>query len=263
MKAPFLIVFVFLISSSISAQDSTAAKEHARFWCDCIGKTDPTLPGDSIVQQVNLCESLSITHLLNNKFLTREALLDSAKQEELNAITVALMLRNCAVLNELLAPKEKVNYREENPDNIFTPASFFATYGLAAGETNARLRVYNMKDKENKYQRCVDIRWVFENNKDAISWYQVNLEKNAEGGEPVKENLAVADAEMLAVFRESKAAADMMKSFGMVQRHHYFIFITGNVVCKVFVATDGTVNTKDLLPFAEAAAKQVKANMPK
>ncbi len=263
MKAPFLIAIVLLVGSTISAQDSTAAKEHARFWCDCISKTDPALPEDSIVLQVNLCQSLSITHLLNNKFITTEVLLDSVKQEELNAITVPLMLRDCAVLHELLAPKEKVNYREENPDNIFTPASFFATYGLAAGETNTRLRVYNMKDKENKYQRCVDIRWVFENNKDAISWYNANLEKNAEGGEPLKEPLVVADAEMLAVFRESKAAMDMMKSFGMVQRHHYFIFITGNVVCKVFVATDDTVNTKDLLPFAGAAAKQVKANMPK
>jgi hypothetical protein len=263
MKAPLFIAFVLLVSSSISAQDSTAAKEHARFWCDCIGKTDPTLPEDSIVQQVEDCQSLSITHLLNNKFITSEALLDSAQHAQLNATTIALMLRDCAILQELLAPKEKVSYREENPDNIFTPASFFATYGMEAGETNARLRVYNMKDKENKYQRCVDIRWVFENNKDAISWYQTNLEKNAEGGEPVKENLAVADAEMLAVFRESKATVDMMKSFGMVQRHHYFILITGNVVCKVFVATDGTVNTKDLLPFAAAAAKQVKANMPK
>ncbi|MBL7749383.1 MAG: hypothetical protein JNM19_18225, partial [Chitinophagaceae bacterium] len=66
----------------------------------------------------------------------------------------------------------------------------------------------------------------------------------------------------LAVFRESKEALETMKMFGMVQRHHYFVFVTGNVVCKVFIATDESVATKDLVTFAAAAVAQVKANQP-
>jgi hypothetical protein len=38
--------------------------------------------------------------------------------------------------------------------------------------------------------------------------------------------------------------------------------VVENVVCKVFVATDGTVESDGVLPFAIAAARQVKENLP-
>jgi hypothetical protein len=63
----------------------------------------------------------------------------------------------------------------------------------------------------------------------------------------------------LKVFREGKGTADMLKRFYLKQRHHYFLFVYKNIVCKVFVATDDKTETKNLIQFATAAVKQLKA----
>ncbi len=260
-----LLVLSLLMTISTTAQDSTAARAHAAYWCDCLAKIDGQLPEDSLISKIQACQSLSLTNLLNEKIITIDLLSDSAKYIRLNEQTIALMMRNCIVLSSLLSPaKEKEPaYREENPESLFVPSAFYKSYGMEQGETNTRFHVYNMINKNNKYQRSVDIRWVFESKEDALKWHRMNMQKNAEDGAPVKGNFTINGAEEIAVFRESAGAAEIMKAFGMVQRHHYFLFVVGNVVCKVFVATDETLDSKDLLPFAAAAAKQVKDNQPK
>lgn len=260
-----ILAISLLFATTAYTQDSTAAKAHAKYWCDCLGEVDPKLPQDSIVMMVETCQSLSITNLLNKKIITLDYLLDSATHARFNEIAVSLMLQNCTILSTLLAEKKEPEpvYREENPGNIFTPISFFSKYGLLPGETNTRLHVYNMDKKDNNYQRSVDIRWVFENKQDALNWHRMNLQQNSEDGEPVKGTFMIEGAEEIKVYRESAKAMEMMKAFGIVQRQHYFIFVVENVVCKIFVATDGTIDSNGVLPFAKAAATQVKAFLPK
>jgi len=264
-KILFALTTITCFSLAASAQgnsDSVIAKNHAAFWCACIDKIPASMPLDSMQTEVENCQSLSINNLLEKKIVTQQILTDSFRQDNINRITIQLLVDNCAALQKLAAAPAPT-YLEENPAAIFIPASFFAAYGMQPGETNARLRVYNMTDGKNNYHRCVDIRWVFENEKQALLWHSENLQKNSENGQLLKENIQVDGAAELAVFRESKEALETMKMFGMVQRHHYFVFVTGNVVCKVFIATDESVATKDLVTFAAAAVEQVKANQPK
>lgn len=260
--ASLIISLTFLLQ--VNAQDSTAAKAHAKYWCECLSEVDPQLPEDSILQMVETCQSLSITNLLNKKIIELGHLLDSAVHAHFNQMAIALMLKDCSLLSTLLAPKKETEpvFRKENPQNIFIPDSFYKPFGLIPGEKNNMLHVCNMENKDNKFQRSVDIRWVFNSREDALKWHRLKLEENAEGGEPVKGTFRVDNAEEIKVFRESAKAADMLKAFGLVQRHHYFIFVVENVVCKVFVATDGTVESDGALPFAIAAARQVKENLP-
>ncbi len=259
------LLLSFILLQQVNAQDSTASKAHAKYWCECLAEADPQLPEDSILQMVETCQSLSITNLLNKKIIEIETLLDSAMLTRFNQMAIALMLKDCLLLSTLLEPKKEAEpvFREENPQNIFIPDSFYKPFGLMPGEKNNLLHVCNMENKDNKFQRSVDIRWVFNNREDALKWHRLKLEENAEGGEPVKGTFQVDNAEEIKVFRESAKAAEMLKAFGLVQRHHYFLFVVENVVCKVFVATDGTVDTDGALPFARAAARQVKENLPK
>ena len=83
--------------------------------------------------------------------------------------------------------------------------------------------------------------------------------ENAENGEPVKELITVQGAQELKIFRESSSSSEMLKSFGLKQRHHYFLFVYKNIVCKIFVATDDKTESRELAPFAMAAVKQLQA----
>lgn len=166
----------------------------------------------------------------------------------------------CALLNNVNAQTDKEPVANAtNDDNIFTPPAFFETYQLKKGETNNQLHVYNNFANDAKYQRVVDIRWTFKSEADALKWHQMNLATNSEGGAPIKDEILIRGAKDVRAFREGASTTEMMKSLGINQRHHYFIFVYKNIVCKVFIATDEKTNTMDVVPFAIAAASQLEA----
>jgi hypothetical protein len=105
----------------------------------------------------------------------------------------------------------------------------------------------------------VDIRWTFETEEDALKWHLMNLKKNAEGGTPVDAKLYIRGAKEVRAFREGPGGVEMLKAFGISQRHHYILFVYKNIVCKVFIATDEKTNTVEVVPFAIAAATQLEA----
>jgi len=47
--------------------------------------------------------------------------------------------------------------------------------------------------------------------------------------------------------------ANIMKMLGILQTHHYFLFVVENVGFKIFVATDNTVKPEDLVFIIEEA----------
>lgn len=263
MKKTILLAVILLAAATGKAQVSdSAVKVYSNFTCSCVDTINLKQPEDDIKKQVRLCKSIGLTVILNQQLLNPDVLSDEKEFRELDTKMLTHLVENCEKFSQIVKVLlNEPEYEEKNDENLFTPAAFFTTYGMKAGETNERLHVYNNlgNNKElERYQRAVDIRWTFRNEADARRWLNLNLERESEGGVEVKDKIVLPGAAELYVFREGPQAVEMLKAFGLDQRHHYFIFIYKNIVCKVFIATDGTVNTGNLVPFAEAAINQVK-----
>jgi hypothetical protein len=262
MKKISTILLSFLLLQHADAQISdSAVKIFGVYICNCIDTLNLNKPEAELKKSFNLCKTLSLANLLNRQLITPEVMTSDKQSADLQNKTFKLLEKNCDGIKRLIAALNKVPvYREKNEDNIFTPAIFFKTYALKPGEVNNLLHVYNSEDLgEAKYQRLVDIRWTFETEADALEWHRKKIEENSEYGEPVKEGIEVEGTRALKVFREGSGAAKMLSDFGLKQRHHYFLFVYKNIVCKVFVATDNKTETKELVPFALAAVKQLNA----
>lgn len=254
----FLCLFSLpLVYAQVS---DSAVKVFVTDICNCIDTLDMDKPEAELKKSMGFCRTISLTNLLNRQLVSVEVLTDEKQSAALEKKTFKL-LANCDGIKRLVAAMNKVPaYRETNADNIFTPASFFKTYDLKPGEVNNLLHVYNNSNPgEIKYQRLVDIRWTFETEADALEWHRKKMEENSENGEAVKERMEVEGATALQVFREGSRAREMLKGFGIKQRHHYFLFVYKNIACKVFIATDDKTETRELVPFATAAVQQLKA----
>lgn len=263
MKKTILLAIIILAAATGKAQVSdSAVKVYSNFICSCVDTISIQQPEDAIKKQVKLCKSIGLTVILNQQLISPDVLSSKDDFRELDTKMLTHLVENCEKFKQIVKVlMNEPEYAETNDVNLFIPAAFFTAYGMKAGETNELLHVYNNfgNNKElERYQRAVDIRWTFKNEADARRWLKMNLEKESEGGVPVKDKIALPGASELYVLREGPQALEMLKAFGLDQRHHYFIFIYKNVVCKVFIATDGTVNTSTLVPFAEAAMEQVK-----
>lgn len=256
--AGFLLLLV--INGATAQVSDTAVRAFNKYFCNCIDTLDMQRPEAELRKQTGLCKTLSLTRLLNMKLITPELLTNEQQATELEQKSFALLAKECEGVKRLMrAFSKEPAARESNESNLFIPVGFFKTYQLEKGETNERLHVYNnLQTGEQKYQRAVDIRWTFETEEEALKWHQLKLKENSEGGVPIKDLIVIEGAQQLKVYREGKQGADLLKALGIVQRHHYFLFVYKNIVCKIFVATDGSINTMDLVPFAAAAVKQLK-----
>ncbi|MBL7700705.1 MAG: hypothetical protein JNM14_00525 [Ferruginibacter sp.] len=265
MKKISFALVCFFSSQYVNAQvsDSTV-KILVKDICNCIDTVDINMPETELKKAIGLCKTISLTNLLNRQLITPELLTDEKKSAYLENRTFKQLAESCEAIKRIVASLNKVpSYREKNADNIFTPAVFFKTYGLKPGEVNNLLHVYNSENiGESKCQRLVDIRWTFESEADALEWHRKKIRENSESGNPVKERIEIEGAAALQVFREGSGAAKMLSDFGLKQRHHYFLFVYKNIACKVFVATDDKTDTRELVVFAEAAVKQLKAVIP-
>jgi hypothetical protein len=261
MKKIISAFFCFVSLQYVHAQISdSAVKVFSTSLCSCIDTVDLARPEAELKKAFTLCKTFSLVNLLNNNLITAELMSDEKQMADLQNRAFNLLANDCDAIKRLVAALNKIpEYREKNADNIFTPAAFFKTYDLKPGEANALLHVYNSeKNDDVKYQRLVDIRWTFEDEADALLWHQKKMAENSEGGDPVKEIILIQGAQELKIFREGSSTREMLKGFGLKQRHHYFLFVYKNIVCKVFVATDDKTETRELVPFAMAAIKQLK-----
>jgi hypothetical protein len=253
----------FLLQHARAQVSDSAVKVFANFICTCIDTLNFNKPETELKKEFSQCRTYGLVTLLNMQLFTQAVMTDEKLAADVEKRTFMHLANNCDAITRLLAAMNKLPaYREKNADNIFTPAGFFIAYGLKRGEVNDLLHVYNSEERgEVKYQRVVDIRWTFETEADALEWHRKKMSENSENGEPVKEPIKVEGASALQVFREGAGAIKMLNGFGIKQRHHYFLFVYKNIVCKVFVATDDKTETKELVPFATAAVTQLKTVM--
>jgi hypothetical protein len=254
-KIGIALISCFLLQNADGQITDTVAKALSNHICKCIDTLDFNKSETALKKDYSFCRTISLTNLLNEQLLSPDVLTDEKQSADLQKKTFAILEADCDAIKRLLnALNKEPDYNPKNDIEIFTPAAFFETYGLQPGEKNELLHVYNNLGKdENKFQRVVDIRWTFANEADALKWHQMNLQKNSEGGLPVKDEIIIKGARELKVYREAPGAAEMMKAMGIGQRHHYFLFVYKNIVCKVFVATDEKTETLEVIPFAIAA----------
>jgi hypothetical protein len=262
MKKIFAIsISCLLLNNAMTQVTDSAVKVFSSYICNCIDTLDVTKEEAALKKDFTLCKSLSLANILNLQLITPEALTDKKQAADLEKKAFARLSADCDGIKRLVtALKKEPAFRKTNEENIFTPPAFFLAYQLQPGEKNNLLHVYNNLEKgdASKYQRMVDIRWTFETEADALKWHQMKLEENSEGGEPVKDIILIQGAQELKIYREGKGSAEMMKSLGISQRHHYFLFVYKNIVCKVFLATDDKTDSKEVVPFAMAAVKQLR-----
>jgi len=260
-KIVIVLLFQLLLSHTDAQVGDSTVKIFGNYICNCVDTLNLNKPEAELKKSFNLCKSISLANLLNKQLIAPQVITDKKQSTDLENRAFNMLGKDCDAIKRLTAALNKVPaYREKNEDNIFTPAIFFKTYGLKPGEVNNLLHVYNSENLgEGKYQRLVDIRWTFETEADALEWHRKKMEENSESGEPVKEPINIEDALELKVFREGADARKMLSGFGLTQRHHYFLFVYKNIVCKVFVATDDKTETEELVPFALAAVKQLKS----
>lgn len=262
-KIALILIACSIFKVGISQISDSTIKQFSNYICNCIDTLDFNKNESELKKQFMLCKTLSLTNLLNERLITPDWLTDSTKMSDLEEKGLTNLINNCEKIQSLISILNKEpEFDETNADNLFTSPAFFETYGLKKGETNDRLHVYNNFGKGAiKYQRVVDIRWTFKNEVDALKWHEMNLEKNSEGGKPVDGSLSIRGAAELRAYREGPRAVEVLKNFGISQRHHYFIFVYKNIVCKVFVATDDNTNTVEVVPFAIAAIEQLELVM--
>jgi hypothetical protein len=262
MKKILLCILASLLLQHSGAQvPDSVVKKFSTYLCNCTdtlnyGRTDAELK-----KAFNLCKSIALAQLLNEHVIGPEFMSDNNKMQKLGVNSAMYMTKHCTNFSKLLdAVTRPPAFKESNADNIFIPAAFFSSYGLEAGETNTRLHVYNNKAAgAPQYQRIVDIRWTFDSEADALQWHEQMMMENAEGGVPINDMIVIEGAKELKVFREGKGMASSMKAMGIAQRHHYFLFVHKNIVCKIFIATDENTSSMQLVPFAVAAVKQLNA----
>jgi len=262
MKKIFLSILIsFLLQHAGAQVPDTVVKKFSTYVCNCTDTLNYDHTDAELKKAFNLCKSIALVQMLNEHVIDQQFVTDKNKMQELGVKSGMQMMQGCTNFSKLLDIITKPPaFKETNADNIFIPAAFFATYGLTAGETNVRLHVYNNKAAgAQQYQRIVDIRWTFNSEADALQWHDQMMKENAEGGVPINDMIVIEGAQQLKVFREGEGMAKNMKALGIAQRHHYFLFVHKNIACKIFIATDENTSSMQLVPFAVAAVKQLKA----
>ena len=262
MKKLSLLLILFALFNNGKAQIAhSTIKVYSDFICNCIDTVDFNQPEDALKKKLQFCRTISLTNILNDRLISPEVFTNEKLAKELSDKSITYLSDSCDAVQRMMeALSKEPEFEKTNDEEIFIPESFFETYGLRRGETNDRLHVYNNLEKvgKPKMQRAVDIRWTFSSEADALKWHEMNLEKNSENGAPVKDKIIIPGTTDLKVFREAPGSAELMKALGIEQRHHYFIFVYKNIVCKIFVATDEKTNTSEVMPFAIAAVAQLQ-----
>jgi hypothetical protein len=260
-KILLCILASFLLQHSNAQVPDSIVKKFSTYLCNCTDTLNYERTDAELKKAFNLCKSIALTQMLNERVISPEFMTDNNKMQKLGVNSAMYMTQHCTNFSKLLdAVTRPPAFKETNADNIFIPAAFFTTHGLTAGQTNTRMHVYNSKGAGvPQYQRIVDIRWTFNSEADALQWHDQMMKENAEGGVPINDMIVIEGAQELKVFREGEGMAKTMKALGIMQRHHYFLFVHKNIVCKIFIATDENTNSMQLVDFAVAAVKQLKA----
>ena len=257
-----LIILVLISSAQYSysqeLSDSTLM-DIANFNCQCQDTINLNQENTIIENQLRDCFTKSLVTFLNKGELTQDYLNNNEKLNDLQ-VQVFNYLRTCTntvqvfqKLNDLPTPSDSV------PIKLFISKEFFNKHGLKKGQVEKSFIVWN--SESNKHiTRVVDIRWVFNSNREALKYHRRKLKENSEDGQRVEFNMNLNNVEELNVFKESKQIENMMQMMNLPQKQHYFLFVVENIAFKVFVATDKSKSPEDVVFIVNEAVNQMKIN---
>jgi hypothetical protein len=251
-------------SAQQSLPDSTM-KEFTRLTCECVTlmKIDQSVT-DKAIDDLGTCINTTIGVFESKGWIRKEWLDDSEWAQHFDSEMQAGLVSSCPVFKALL---EKVNNPVDIPgplptvnERYFLSGEFMNKKGMIA-DTNAT--TVNMRRwsalhlNEAKIQMVFDIRFVFKNEPDAISYYLANLEDLSEGGEPTASTIDSFGASESRVYG---ANARMLEAIGNLDMAQYnFVFRVKNVVAKVFVAASKKATYDEALVFAREAISRIRS----
>jgi len=108
-----------------------------------------------------------------------------------------------------------------------------------------------------KIQMVFDIRFIFKDEQDAITYFVAKLEEMSEGGELTTHTLNTFGASESKVYG---ANPRLMGAFGDLDMAQFnFVFRVKNTVAKVFVSASKKASYEEALAFAKEAIGRIKA----
>ncbi len=124
--------------------------------------------------------------------------------------------------------------------------------------SNATMNRWSAKDMDkSSIQLVFDIRYAFENDKDATTYLKVNLEELNEGGGSTVNSLAAFGADESHVYTENPKLMSLFSDMDM--RQYNFVFRVEKVVAKVFISGTQKATYNDALVYAKEAIERIKA----
>ncbi|MEZ4937302.1 MAG: hypothetical protein R2799_06880 [Crocinitomicaceae bacterium] len=150
--------------------------------------------------------------------------------------------------------------KAEIPEDLFLEKEFLQYFGLEPTEEGEKpgMKIYDGPQSKERIQRFVDIRWVFENNEDALKYHRYKLKEHSEGGKPIEFNQQIGGIQDLKVFEESEQMRKMLDEMSLDGKQYYFIFVKGNVLVKLFFGVPKDYEIINLVPFIQQARDQIK-----
>jgi hypothetical protein len=154
-------------------------------------------------------------------------------------------------------------HKDTLSDGMYIDSTFMMHYNLKnIPQSLKRLKAwenpqfYDSKD----FIKVCDIRWKFNSNAEAESFYTKFMAQNSENGEEITDSgIKIDGVSDLRIFREGAGMRKMINSMGKPMNFYYFLFVVNNCVAKVFVCTKPDIKVKDACVFAYEAARRLIA----
>lgn len=140
---------------------------------------------------------------------------------------------------------------------------FCAARKLAPGESNGLLLSWYSGDKGNGLFRVVDMRWIFENEADAVQYMKLNMPNLSETGDPLKEKINIGKVKNLYVFNEGAGMRKLNESMGTKYYSYLFLFTVKNFMAKTYVSSENPLTLSTALIYAREAARRLNAAVGK
>jgi len=261
---PIYLFFAQIASAQKPLPDSTM-KEFARLTCECatIMKIDETST-EKAIQNIGICINTTVGVYESNGWIKKEWLNDSVWAENFDNELQTILIKTCPPFKTLL---EKINKPADVPeplpgvdDKYFLAKEWMTQKAMdenvkAGNENMRRWSAKNLTDA--KIQMVFDIRYIFKDEDDAITYYKANLKNLSEGGELTANTLNTYGTSESRVYG---ANPRMMEAFGDLDMAQYnFVFRVKNTVAKVFVSTSKKATYDEAVAFAKEAIGRIKA----
>ncbi len=261
---PVGLFFTQIASAQKSLPDSTM-KEFTRLTCECatLMKIDQS-ENRKAIQDIGTCINSTVNVYEENGWIKKEWMDDSVWSKNFDNEMQVSLVNTCPVFKTLL---DKINKPVDSPqplpgidEKYFLARASMIQKGLEANEnaTTENMRRWSAVNMNNaKIHMVFDIRFIFKDEKDAVSYFKANLGDLSEGGNLTANTLDSFGASESKVYGPN---ARMLEAFGDLDITQFnFVFRVKNVVAKVFVSATKKTSYAEAVAFAKEAIGRIKA----